>query len=591
MSGSNPFRHKKKPNDQTAPQLHEPHQPSLSSAHNTHSDHRATTYPASGTHGEGPSRPSQRQKTVRIASPPVPTQPPLHPSAGDHSSPASYRSPFPHRGTHLGSPPPPSRGESSESDEESEGDPFNPDASGSDNGEYKDNGDGRRVTEGKPGVIGLGFECAQRGSKESYRAEPPAQPDGHDPGTSLGIEDSMTPSHLATKGKRATMDVDTFTRMLLTGETGEVGKESGPAAQKLLQPNQGPPISDSSSNTDTGSTSKQPIFETRHLPRIDTPRTSHELSTSEADDERLKLSNLPSPAERQKPLPPKTRRGKLINPNTGQTSPLAGLTSITSPNHRSASPASLSSRSFTEQESGDLNKPLPKPPIDNSSLPVSPKQTHEDSENRPPLPQQRRPPTPPLTRRHSQLNPSKSILSRSKSARHSMPPTHTTNNSSSSTHISSPLKAPPTPPSRRKDRDSSTFSSSETLPLFPQERRPTSSHQRSDSRGDSDKRSPHIAETISTTSNNRDSQGPPRPPPPRRGGGSRASLDETRTPVLLGTADSPTTRMEKGTQDSKLESPGTPLQSHAVDILADLSRLQKEVDDLRGRYEGRKPSA
>lgn len=98
-------------------------------------------------------------------------------------------------------------------------------------------------------------------------------------------------------------------------------------------------------------------------------------------------------------------------------------------------------------------------------------------------------------------------------------------------------------------------------------------------------------EAISTTSNNRDSQGPPRPPPPRRGGGSRASLDETRTPVLLGTADSPTTRMEKGTQYSKLESPGTPLQSHAVDILADLSRLQKEVDDLRGRYEGRKPSS
>ncbi|EDN03390.1 predicted protein [Histoplasma mississippiense (nom. inval.)] len=307
----------------------------------------------------GPSRPSQRQKTVRIASPPVPTQPPLHPSAGDHSSPASYRSPFPHRGTHLGSPPPPSRGESSGSDEESEGDPFSPDASGSDNGEYKDNGDGRRVTEGKPGVIGLGFDGAQRGSKESYRAEPPAQPDGHDPGTSLGIEDSMTPSHLATKGKRATMDVDTFTRMLLTGETGEVGKESGPAAQKLLQPNQGPPISDSSSNTDTGSASKQPIFETLHLPRIDTPRTSHELSTSEADDERPKLSNLPSPAERQKPLPPKTRRGKLINPNTGQTSPLAGLTSITSPKQRSASPASLSSRSSPNRESGDLNKPFP----------------------------------------------------------------------------------------------------------------------------------------------------------------------------------------------------------------------------------------
>jgi hypothetical protein len=32
-------------------------------------------------------------------------------------------------------------------------------------------------------------------------------------------------------------------------------------------------------------------------------------------------------------------------------------------------------------------------------------------------------------------------------------------------------------------------------------------------------------------------------------------------------------------------------QSNASDILADLSRLQKEVDDLRGQYAGRNPSA
>lgn len=33
-----------------------------------------------------------------------------------------------------------------------------------------------------------------------------------------------------------------------------------------------------------------------------------------------------------------------------------------------------------------------------------------------------------------------------------------------------------------------------------------------------------------------------------------------------------------------------PLPSNANDILADLSRLQKEVDDLRGSYENRKDS-
>ena len=33
-----------------------------------------------------------------------------------------------------------------------------------------------------------------------------------------------------------------------------------------------------------------------------------------------------------------------------------------------------------------------------------------------------------------------------------------------------------------------------------------------------------------------------------------------------------------------------PQPSNAQDILADLSRLQKEVDDLRGHYESRKVS-
>jgi hypothetical protein len=32
------------------------------------------------------------------------------------------------------------------------------------------------------------------------------------------------------------------------------------------------------------------------------------------------------------------------------------------------------------------------------------------------------------------------------------------------------------------------------------------------------------------------------------------------------------------------------MPSGAADVLADLSRLQKEVDDLRGQYEGWKPT-
>ncbi|PGH28597.1 hypothetical protein GX50_08664 [[Emmonsia] crescens] len=588
MSGSNPFRHKK-PDDETAPQLHQPHQSPLPT-HSNHSNHSTPTDPASRIYGEvgppRPSRPSQRQKTVRIASPPVPT----HPSAGDHSPPASDKASSIRHGTHRGSPPPRSLEESSGSEDESAGDPFNPDASGSDNEERRDNGDGRHVVEGTSGVIGLGLEGPQPESKESYGAERAVLPDGQDPSTSRGIDDLMTPLPSATKGKRATMDVDAFTRMLMTGDTGGVGNEPAPAAQRPSQPNQGLPISDSSSNTDTGSTSKQPIFETPHLPRIETAQTSPELSTSEADEERQKLAALPKPAERQKPPPPKTRHGKLIRTSPGQTSPLVGSASITSPNYRSASPASISSRSLAEQENGDVNKPFPQPPVDNSFVSVSPEQTYEDAENPSPLPQQKRPPTPPLARRHSQMKPSKSRLSRNNSARYSMPPTNTINNS----NTASPLKTPPAPPSRRKGRESSTFSSSDTPPLLPQDRR-HSSRQRSNSREDSsDKSSLRSVEAVSTISNKRASQGPPRPPPPRRGGGtgSRPSLDESR-PVFLGSTDSPAATVGIGlenTNDTKKGPPGTPSQSHAFDILADLSRLQKEVDDLRGRYEGRKPS-
>lgn len=60
---------------------------------------------------------------------------------------------------------------------------------------------------------------------------------------------------------------------------------------------------------------------------------------------------------------------------------------------------------------------------------------------------------------------------------------------------------------------------------------------------------------------------PPPPPPRRVRGASNNSSDTTAK------------------QEEFIPNP-----SNASDILADLSRLQKEVDDLRGHYEGRKVS-
>ncbi|PGG99501.1 hypothetical protein AJ79_08503 [Helicocarpus griseus UAMH5409] len=586
MSGSNPFRHRKPAAAQPAPQLHH-HSPL--SAQDEHPSHSPPANHSPRIYDEAPSRPSPRQKTVRIASPPVPTQPLFHPSPGDHQAPANTRIPFPRHGTHRGSPPPPSRDDSSGSEDDSTTDPFNPDASGNEHYGAIDNKYGRGGPERESGVRGAGHEEEQALSA-SYGAEPTVFPRGQGAATSRGSDESNTSSRSASKGKRATMDVDAFTRMLMTGDTGG-GKESVPATTQ--QPKNGPPISDSSSNTDAGSASKQPVFDRQHIPQAETPRTSHDLTTAEADEERRKLAALTKPPERQKPPPPKTRHGKPIKPNnTNQTSPLANPAPITSPGHRTTSPASISSPPLAQQPGSDANRPLPQPPVDNPCPSMSIKDAQEGTENPAslPQPQQKRPPTPPISRRHSQMKSNKTGISRNNSARLSLPPGINNLNPPSS-HNSSPLKTPPPPPSRRKDRESSTFSSSDTP--TPQEQ-PQSSVRRSSSTKEdsSDKSSLRSVETVSMISNKRASHGPPRPPPPRRGGGSRASLDDSR-PVLPAGAEAanqvPRTTGMGTMNDDKQSPPITSAPSHATDILADLSRLQKEVDDLRGRYEGKKP--
>jgi hypothetical protein len=67
----------------------------------------------------------------------------------------------------------------------------------------------------------------------------------------------------------------------------------------------------------------------------------------------------------------------------------------------------------------------------------------------------------------------------------------------------------------------------------------------------------------------------PPPPPPRR---NRVSSSHSNS-------------RSQSTQEKQAEDEDfIPRPSNANDILADLSRLQKEVDDLRGHYESRKVS-
>ncbi|KAK5662557.1 hypothetical protein OQA88_8469 [Cercophora sp. LCS_1] len=156
---------------------------------------------------------------------------------------------------------------------------------------------------------------------------------------------------------RAALDVDAFKRLLLTGQTG------GSSAAKPLQPQAPAPSGqqsqgDGASLADTSSASRQSIFDSAHVPTQETPRTSHEISEPELDDDRHGLiSNAHSRAQtpttlRKKPPPPSSRHGKLIKPDKDRLD-----SSSLSPRSSLASPTALEPSTPLE-----VNKPLPPPP-------------------------------------------------------------------------------------------------------------------------------------------------------------------------------------------------------------------------------------
>jgi hypothetical protein len=198
--------------------------------------------------------------------------------------------------------------------------------------------------------------------------------------------------------------------------------------------------------------------------------------------------------------------------------------------------------------------------------------------------QHKRPPTPPLSRRHSQMRRSKSTQSKSRGSRLTM---------SSRDSESTDSSQPPSPgPSTRSL--TSSISDRKRLSMPPPSSR--SREREVDSRavpGHSLPPTDSLSSPPSTTRSNPPSSGrrasshgsilsggssstvaPPPPPPPRRARDSSSRSSEGR-PVsqVIGVEEAP-----------------LPQPSNAQDILADLSRLQKEVDDLRGHYESRKVS-
>jgi len=364
---------------------------------------------------------------------------------------------------------------------------------------------------------------------------------------------------------RPPLDVDAFTRLLLTGE-----KQSSAASTPSVNilPFQGI-LGDTSSNTDASSLSRHSILESQTESHLETPRSSHESS--------------PSVDELQKSIAKSSSLYDIGAPRT----PRANNERI----GRSAYPT-LSPKSST-----DLNKPLPPPPVpsspDSAVVPSATLSSPSDFSSGPyelPASRPRVAPAPPLTRRHSQLRPKYTGTSSGRSAPIVEEQPVESTASSSPTFGKPP--APPPPRRRGTDRNSVVLEAPklpEMAPISPMfspkaERQPPPlppSRNASVSKR-------HIREgPISSTS---PLMAPPPAPPPRRRGSSGSSYSHRRPSSEVGQPEEevPKVAPPKSKGQPASRSSADVISKAAAgdrDIMADLSKLQREVDELRGRYE------
>lgn len=287
--------------------------------------------------------------------------------------------------------------------------------------------------------------------------------------------------------------------------------------------------------------------------------------TSVTDIDTRSLSSRSGNKEKKPPPPPKSHHGKLIN-NPAQPVPVESKRFSF---HDSSSETSFHTPSTPSQSS--------KPSVQVDYFSSVPNESQNPSQNQNPRAtdtlkrsqsQYKRPPTPPLSRRHSQMKRSKSTLSTKQNQnRLSLPvgsegvkPSPPPSPGTTTTSLNPPVQRASRPLSLQTDENTLKTTSS----LKEQAPSPLSATAESP-----------ISRTTSirrTTSGSSSAAAPP-PPPPRR---ARYSYDNTRPASFV--------------QPKKTEEESSFQPSNANNILEDLSRLQKEVDDLRGRYESRQGS-
>ncbi|EMD00020.1 hypothetical protein BAUCODRAFT_359571 [Baudoinia panamericana UAMH 10762] len=424
---------------------------------------------------------------------------------------------------------------------------------------------------------------------------------------------------------RPMLDVDAFTQILLKGKAPPPHPTSDPV-------NRAP---DNNSSTDTSTSSRQSTFDSMDEFHPESPRTSideHPDPDEEqhADDEHSSLMGPVSsrPVEEGPPAPPKHKHGRAY-PQTvsfadfDDSIPATGM-----PARLQTPPISSASRPTTPRSPSDLNKPLPPPPEERSSVDgiMRPSSSTEargttvrsgsSSAVDEGLQIKKAPPPPPTTRRRGHAG---STHGRGRS---SSEVSSTSVQTSVETEQRS--KAPPAPPpSRRLPTSSdSTSPAFDTQPSMPppqatqaaQGQMPPPPPSRRDSTrtgslqnptatlAPSESLAPRVNERSSPTAT-ANSNAPPAPPP-RRGGGSaskRESIDGPLSVRRSSVASSlrrtsgqsiesghsvphvPTTDVSAVQHDAANGMSSISDEATERNVLADLDAFQAEIDALRAQ--------
>jgi hypothetical protein len=245
------------------------------------------------------------------------------------------------------------------------------------------------------------------------------------------VHEGSSRSKLTSQTNRQSLDVDAFKRLMLTGNAGLGG--IGPA-----------PSNETSSAT--SSISKQSLFEPIHGEQS-SARSSRETLDDRAGEQKVET-------KKKKPLPPKPRHGKLLQAagqNLGEEK--SSLESLIEAPELSESPAGLG---ISDQE-----RPLPALPHNSEGSESFPTLDTVDVTPDEPLPSpalqaKKTPPAPPMNRRQSIINRSKSSSSIVSTETPRRP------SSISSAQGIPPMgsKTAPTPPAPRRRPSTSSVTSS-----------------------------------------------------------------------------------------------------------------------------------